>query len=43
MSKGYEFLSAASEAWIYLCVVHVMLKRLAREAVQPAFHYRRSA
>lgn len=40
MSKEYEFLPATSEAWVYLSMVRVMLKRLAREQVQPDFHYR---
>ena len=43
MSKDYEFLPATSEAWIYLSMMRVMLKRLAHEPVQPAFHYRRVA
>lgn len=43
MSKEYEFLPATSEAWIYLSMVRLMLKRLAHEQVQPAFHYRRVA
>lgn len=43
MSKDYEFLPATSEAWIYLRMVRLMLKRLAHEQVQPAFHYRRIA
>lgn len=40
MSKDYEYLLATSEAWIYLSMVRLMLKRLAHEEVQPAFHYR---
>jgi putative transposase len=43
MSKDYEFLPATSETWISLSMVRVMLKRLAREQVVPAFHYRRVA
>ncbi len=43
MSKDYEFLPATSEAWVYLSMVRVMLKRLAHEQVQPDFHYRRVA
>ncbi len=43
MSKDYEFLPATSEAWVYLSMVRLTLKRLAREQIQPAFHYRRVA
>lgn len=43
MSKDYEFLPATSEVWFYLSMVRVILKRLAQEQVQPAFHYRRVA
>ena len=43
MSKDYEFLPATSEAWVYLSMVRLMLKRLALEQIQPAFHYRRAA
>src|SRR5690348_1455474 len=43
MSKDYEFLTATSEAWVYLSMVRLMLKRLTHEHVQPAFHYRRVA
>jgi putative transposase len=43
LSKDYEFLLATSEIWISLSMVRVMLKRLAREQVQPEFHYRRVA
>ncbi len=43
MSKDYEFLPATSETWVYLSMVRLMLKRLAHEEVQPAFHYRQSA
>lgn len=43
MSKDYEFLTATSEAWVYLSMVRLMLKRLAHEQIQPAFHYRRVA
>ena len=30
LSKDYEALPATSEAWIYLAMIHLMLKRLAR-------------
>jgi putative transposase len=43
MSKEYEFQPATSEAWVYLSMIRVMLKRLAREQVQPDFHYRHVA
>ena len=43
MSKEYDFLPATSEAWIALSMIRLMLKRLAGERVQPAFHYRRTA
>lgn len=43
LSKDSEFLPASSETWIYLSMIRLMLKRLAHEPVQPAFHYRRSA
>jgi putative transposase len=43
MSRDYEFLTTTSEAWIYLSMIRLMLKRLAHEPVQPAFHYRRVA
>lgn len=43
MSKDYESLPATSEAWIALSMIRLMLKRLAGERVQPAFHYRRTA
>lgn len=43
MSKDYEFLPVTSEVWVYLSMVRLMLKRLAHEQVQPAFHYRRVA
>jgi putative transposase len=43
LSKDYEFLPAPSETWVYLSMVRVMLKRLAREQVEPDFHYRRVA
>jgi hypothetical protein len=43
MSKDYEFLPTTSETLVYLSMVRVMLKRLAREQVQPDFHYRRVA
>lgn len=43
MSKDYEFLPATSETWVYLGMVRLMLKRLAHEQVQPAFHYRQVA
>lgn len=38
MSKDDEILPASSEAWIYLSMMRRMLKRLAHEQVQPAFH-----
>ena len=40
MSRDYEFLPATSEAWVYLSMVRLMLKRLAHQHVQPPFHYR---
>jgi putative transposase len=43
LSKDYEYPVATSEAWVYLAMVRVMLRRLAHEEVQPAFHYRRLA
>jgi putative transposase len=43
MSKDDEFLPATSESRMYLSMVRLMLKRLAHEQVQPAFHYRRVA
>jgi putative transposase len=43
MSKDYEYRLDTSEAWVYLSMVRVMLKRLAREQVEPEFHYRRAA
>jgi putative transposase len=43
MSKDYEYQLTTSEAWVYLSMIRVMLKRLAREQVQPDFHYRRVA
>jgi hypothetical protein len=43
MSKDYEYRVATSEAWVYLSMIRVMLRRLAREQVEPAFHYRRVA
>ncbi|HEU0026601.1 MAG TPA: IS5 family transposase [Ktedonobacterales bacterium] len=43
MSKEYDFLEASSEAWIYLSMIRLMLKRLTHEHIQPAFHYRRVA
>jgi transposase len=43
MSKDYEFRLATSEAWVYLSMVRLMLKRLVHEQVQPPFHYRRVA
>jgi transposase len=43
MSKDYELLPATSEAWIYLSMIRLMLKRLAHEQVHPAFQYRRVA
>lgn len=43
MSRDYEFLPASSEAWVYLSMIRLMLKRLAHERTQPAFHYRQAA
>ncbi|MGO8948221.1 MAG: IS5 family transposase [Ktedonobacterales bacterium] len=43
MSKEYDFLPISSEAWIYVSMIRLMLKRLAHQQIQPAFHYRRSA
>jgi putative transposase len=43
MSKDYEFLAATSEAWIYLSMLRLLLKRLAHEQIQPVIHYRRVA
>lgn len=43
MSRDSEYLEASSEAWIYLSMIRLMLKRLAHEHIQPAFHYRRVA
>jgi putative transposase len=43
MSKDYEYLPDTSETWVYLSMMRVMLKRLAHEQVQPAFHYRQVA
>jgi hypothetical protein len=43
MSRDDELLPATGEAWVYLSMLRVMLKRLAREQVVPEFHYRRVA
>ena len=43
MSKDYEFLPTTSEIWVYLSMMRLMLKRLAHEQIQPAFHYHRVA
>ena len=43
MSRDYEYLPATSEAWVYLSMIRVMLRRLAYEEVEPEFHYRRVA
>ena len=43
MSKDYEYRSTSSEAMVYVSIVRLMLKRLAREQVEPQFHYRRAA
>ena len=43
ISKDYEFLPTTSESWIYLSMIRLMLKRLAHEQIQPAFHYRQVA
>jgi hypothetical protein len=37
MSQDDEFLTATSEAWVYLSMVRLRLNRLAQEQVQPAF------
>jgi hypothetical protein len=33
MSKDYEYQLTTSEAWVYLSMIRLMLKRLAREQV----------
>lgn len=43
VSKDDEYLPATSEAWVYLSMVRLLLKRLAHEQIQPDFHYRRVA
>jgi transposase len=43
MSTDDAFLPATSEAWLYLCMIRLLLKRLAHEQIHPAFHYRRVA
>ncbi len=43
LSKDYEYWPATSEAWGYLSTIRLMLKRLAGEQIEPAFHYRRVA
>lgn len=43
MSKDDEYLPAISEAWVYLIMVRLVLKRLAHEQIHPVFHYRRVA
>jgi putative transposase len=43
LSKHDAFQLATSEAWVYVAMVSVMLRRLAHEEGQPAFHYRRVA
>jgi hypothetical protein len=43
MNEDYEYRPATSEAWVDLSMIRVMLKRLACEQVEPAFHYRRVA
>jgi hypothetical protein len=43
MSRDYEYRLATSEAWVYLAMISVMLRRLAQVEAQPAFHYRRVA
>jgi transposase len=43
MSRDYEYRLATSEAWVYLSMVRVMLKRLAHEQIEHAFQYRRVA
>jgi hypothetical protein len=43
MSRDGECLPTSSEVWVYLSMMRVMLKRLAHEQIQLAFHYRRVA
>jgi transposase len=43
MSKDCKFLLVTSEAWIYLSMICLMLKRLVQEQVLSASHYRRVA
>ena len=43
LSKDYEYLPETSEAWIYIAMSRLMLRRLAHEEVEPDFHYRRTA
>jgi transposase len=43
LSRDCGFLPAASEAWIYLSMVRLILKRLTHTQVQPTFYYRRVA
>jgi hypothetical protein len=43
LSSDAERLCATSEAWVYLSMMRLMLKHLAHESVQPAFHYRHVA
>ena len=43
LSRDYEFRLATSEACVYLSMIRLMLRRLAYERVEPAFHYRRVA
>ena len=40
LSKDYEYRTATGEAWVYLSMIRLMLKRLAHAEVEPAFHYR---
>jgi hypothetical protein len=43
MSNDYAYQTATSEAWVYLALIRVMLRRQAPEEVRPAFHDRRVA
>jgi len=43
MSKDHKFLPTTSETWVYLCMLDLMLKRLAHEQIQPTLHYRHVA
>src|SRR5262249_14909743 len=43
MRTDDAYLPASSAAWGYLSMIRLLLKRLAGEQIQPAFHYRRVA